>query len=319
MPHDPTDFDFDAFLSLPFHERPRPKLTSERRPLATPRVVSVLLQQAYEYKEERKVTLTVAKDVIAVEHGFESWQHLKNLSSTHASIARKTPEAVRESFEIKTAVKIRLDFEEPSENEDDDEEKGDQEDSDDEDGPWMTEGALHKRVHEDENPPTEAVYFDVTLSIVNKIGGASREIGELSGYMYFSNERNSLFLAFDAQNQELADFGGDFEISFPKNISDNIHDLAYIEKIFVDEEFDEVGFGGILLKSCKYELGGLVGAIFSQPVPMAAFPNPRGLGYQWDRSRGRTKNLISLHERLEFKPIKGTDYLMWDVWDLTED
>lgn len=311
MPQDPTDFDFDTFLSTPFHERPRPRLTSERRPDATPRVVSVLQQQAYQYKKEHKITLTAAKNAIATEYGFESWQHLKNLSLVHAAIKPKTLEAVGEDFEIKTDIKIRLDFEETSKDE------NDPEDSDDEDGPWITFEALYKRAFENGNPPTEAVYFNIDLTLVSKIDQSSKVIGYVSGYMYFDNERNSLFDAFDAQDGDAGGFSESFQFAFDKSLTDDIFNLAYIETLFVEEEFDESAFGSVLLKACRYNLDGLADAIFSEASPIAAFPNPQNLSYHWDNGRERTKNLIATYEHCGFKKIAGSAYLVWDIanWD----
>ena len=82
------------------------------------------------------------------------------------------------------------------------------------------------------------------------------------------------------------------------------------------EEFNEHSFAKIMLKVLQDNFSAIVDTVFSLPVSMAFFPNPRKRAYFRDHSKGRKNNLATFHLNSGFKLIEGHDYLYWysELW-----
>lgn len=111
------------------------------RPNPTPRVVNILTQLAFDRKEpdevpdyikslrrleegssyepstpevepeEMSLSLTQAKGLVAIEFGFDDWQHFKRLAKQYESIVRKRPAELRQDYVFKTSLDLYLDGE----------------------------------------------------------------------------------------------------------------------------------------------------------------------------------------------------------------
>lgn len=312
------------------------------RPIPTPRVVNILRQLAFDRKErgpepvfngtfslvlddlpgenpqleeqatkqvEKKLTLTQAKDIVAVEFGFENWQHVKRLAKQYESIVPKRSLDLRQDYVFKIALSLYLDYVDRIPNTDEDE---DVEDDSPDDG-HISFNELTE-VLKAKGPPTEAVTFALTLTLESKADRSQTEIGQLDGAFYFHNKKNSLFLAFDAESGDLASFAEDFECSFSEEETGDISDLAYVNSVYVAEGYDEGEFLRMMVDGLYQYVEPYVDAIYLDPAPVVKMPNPRNMASFWDCSKGRKESIASMLSASKFEVVGEGPYLVRRTW-----
>lgn len=90
-----------------------------------------------------------------------------------------------------------------------------------------------------------------------------------------------------------------------------IFNLAYVSEIYVAEEFDESEFLLIMIEALAGFFDELVDAIYIDPSPVTVIaPNPHGLSFFWDRSKGRKINIVESLKKSGFKKVGKGPYLL---------